>query len=58
MFLRMLMVLAEYERELIVARTHEGLNRARKQGKKLGRPKGSKDKKRRRRPGYYQRWSL
>jgi hypothetical protein len=25
--------------------------------KKLGRPKGSKDKKRRRRSGYYRRWA-
>src|SRR3989338_2642954 len=33
MFLKMLMVLAEYERELIVARTLEGLSRAKKEGK-------------------------
>ncbi|MFW5887613.1 MAG: recombinase family protein [Bacteriovoracia bacterium] len=57
MFLRMLMVLAEYERELIVSRTKDGLARAIKQGKALGRPKGSKDKKRRRRSGYINRWS-
>ena len=38
MFLRMLMVLAEYERELIVSRTLDGLARAKRQGKKLGRP--------------------
>lgn len=56
MFLKMLMVLAEYERELIVARTNDGLKRAIKQGKKLGRPKGSKDTKRRRLSGYFQRW--
>lgn len=56
MFLRMLMVLAEYEREIIVCRTNEGLNRARKQGKKLGRPAGSKDKKRRTLSGYHLRW--
>ena len=57
MFLRMLMVLAEYERELIVSRTKDGLKRAVKQGKTLGRPKGSKDKKRRRKSGYLRRWS-
>ncbi len=56
MFLRMLMVLAEYERELIVSRMHSGLDRARKQGKRLGRPKGSRDKKRRKRSGYLLRW--
>ena len=56
MFLRMLMVLAEYERELIVNRINDGLSRARKQGKTLGRPTGSKDTKRRRKSGYIQRW--
>ncbi|NQT22544.1 MAG: recombinase family protein [Candidatus Omnitrophica bacterium] len=57
MFWQMLGVFAEFERELIVARTNSGLNRARKQGKTLGRPKGSKDKKRRRRSGYIRRWA-
>jgi len=56
MFLKMLMVLAEYERELIVARTKDGLKRAVKQGKRLGRPNGSKDKKRRKKSGYLRRW--
>jgi len=56
MFLRMLMVLSEYERELIVNRINDGLSRARKQGKTLGRPVGSKDTKRRRLSGYIQRW--
>ncbi len=56
MFLRMLMVLAEYERELIVDRINAGLARARKQGKILGRPKGAKDQKKRRRSGYNLRW--
>lgn len=53
MFLKMLMVLAEYERELIVSRTIEGVNRARKQGKRLGRPKGKRDSKPRAKSGYY-----
>ena len=46
---------AEFERELIRERTLEGLNRAKQQGKQLGRPKGSKDKKERRKSGYYLR---
>jgi len=57
MFLHMLMVFAEYEREMIVNRIYAGLDRARKEGKKLGRPKYSKDKKSRNKLGYYVRWS-
>ena len=57
MFLHMLMVLAEFERELIKDRVLAGLSRARSEGKKLGRPFGAKDKKRRRKSGYYQRWT-
>jgi len=57
MFLQMLMVLAQYERELIVARTLAGLERARRQGKRLGRPRGSKDHAPRRRSGYHLRWA-
>ena len=56
MFLRMLMVLAEYERELIISRINSGLDRVRAEGKTLGRPNGSKDKKRRKRSGYLLRW--
>lgn len=56
MFWQLLGVFAEYERELIVSRTKAGLDRAIKQGKILGRPKGSRDKKRRKRSGYYNRW--
>ena len=55
MFLKMLMVLAEYERELIVSRTLDGLARAKRQGKTLGRPKGSKDSRPRAKSGYYLR---
>ena len=73
LMLRVLMVLAEYERELIVARTRDTLDRykgqIKKEGyfvsrngkkvKKLGRPKGSKDKNShgRLKSGYYQRWA-
>jgi len=56
MFLHILMVLAQYERELIVNRINAGLSRAKADGKKLGRPHGAKDKKRRRLSGYYNRW--
>jgi len=54
MFMRMLMVLAEYEREMIVDRIKSGLERARKEGKPIG--KRGKDKKRRKRSGYLLRW--
>ena len=57
MFWHMLGVFAEFEREMIVARTIAGLERAKRQGKALGRPKGSKDKKRRRLSGYIARWT-
>jgi len=43
---------AQLERDMIRERTMAGLERARRQGKTLGRPKGSKDKKYRRRSGY------
>ena len=48
---------AELEREIIKERIYAGLDRARKQGKNLGRPNGSKDKKIRNKLGYYQRYS-
>ena len=48
---------AEFERNLISERTKEGQERARREGKKIGRPKGSKDKKVRRKSGYHLRWS-
>ena len=57
MFWQMLGVFAEYERELIVARTLSGLQRAVRQGKRLGRPVGAKDRKRRRLSGYIARWN-
>jgi len=49
---QILSAFAEFERSLISERTKEGIYRARNSGKKLGRPFGSKDKKRRRRSGY------
>lgn len=57
-FITNLMALAEMEREMIRDRINLGLKRARKQGKSLGRPKGSKDKKgRRNKSGYFLRWA-
>lgn len=48
---------AQFERRLIQERINAGLDRARHEGKKLGRPKGAKDKKRRTKSGYYLRWA-
>jgi len=47
---------AQFERRLIQERINAGLDRARSESKRLGRPPGSKDKKRRRRSGYINRW--
>jgi len=61
--LGVLMQISQFERELIRERIILGLERKKreykKQGKKLGRPKGSKDKnpRGRRKSGYYQRWA-
>ncbi len=49
---QILSAFAEFERELIRERTIEGLKRAKTKGKSLGRPKGSKDRKKRRKSGY------
>ncbi len=48
---------AQFERRLIQERINAGLDRARGEGRHLGRPKGSKDKKQRRKSGYYMRWA-
>lgn len=48
---------AQFERKLIQERVNAGLARAKAEGKTLGRPKGSKDKKKRTKSGYYLRWS-
>lgn len=52
---QILCAFAEFERELIRERTREGLNRAKHEGTKLGRPKGTKDKTKRKKSGYYLR---
>lgn len=46
---------AQFERDLIRERVMEGLNRAKKEGKSLGRKQGSKDSKQRKKGGYYLR---
>jgi DNA invertase Pin-like site-specific DNA recombinase len=43
---QILSAFSEFERSLISERTKEGLNRAKNQNKKLGRPKGVKNKSR------------
>ncbi len=55
-FWQLLGVFAELEREIIVARVNDGLARAKKNGKQLGRPTGSRDKRARRKSGYHLRW--
>jgi putative DNA-invertase from lambdoid prophage Rac len=52
---QILSAFAEFERELIRERTIEGLRRAKLQGKKVGRPHGSKDTKKRKKSGYFLR---
>ena len=48
---------AEYESQRRSERTKAGLVRAISQGKELGRPKGAKDKRKRRRSGYFARYA-
>jgi len=48
---------AQQERKRIVERTMAGLERAKKEGKKLGRRPGSKDTKSRRKSGYWLRYN-
>lgn len=54
--IHILAAFAEFERDINRERTLDGLERAKSQGKVLGRPKGSKDKKKRRTAGYLLRW--
>lgn len=56
-FWQLLGVFAELEREIIRSRVISGLERARAEGKQLGRRLGSKDKKIRRKSGYYLRYA-
>lgn len=56
LFFNMLSAFAEFEREIIVMRIKDGLDRVKSRGIKLGRKKGAKDNKPRRKVGYYKRW--
>jgi DNA invertase Pin-like site-specific DNA recombinase len=49
---------AQFERKLIQERINAGLARAKLEGKIMGRPKGSKDKRKRRKSGYWVRWNM
>jgi DNA invertase Pin-like site-specific DNA recombinase len=57
LLLGVLAAVAEFERNLIVERTLEGLARARAQGKRLGRPPGARDRQKRSRSGYMLRYT-
>lgn len=56
-FFTILSGFAEMEREMLRERILLGLKRRKKQGKVLGRPRGSKDRKRRKKGGYYLRYT-
>ena len=56
LFFTILAGFSEMEREIIRERILLGLKRRKAQGKKLGRPVGSKDKGYRKKGGYYLRW--
>ncbi|MFA6023102.1 MAG: recombinase family protein [Candidatus Pacearchaeota archaeon] len=56
-FFTILASFGEMEREVLKERIKLGLERRKKEGKKLGRPIGSKDKKYRNKGGYYLRYN-
>ena len=56
-FLSVMAAVAELEREMIRERTQLRIDTLKEKGTKLGRPKGSKDKGRRRKSGYVVRWA-
>ena len=53
LFFNMLSAFAQFEAEMTRARIMDGLASARARGKKLGRPKGAKDRKKRAKVNYY-----
>lgn len=55
--LTILAAVAQMERELISERTKAKLAYLKSKGKHIGRPKGAKDKKPRRKSGYHVRWA-
>lgn len=56
-FFTVLASISELEREMMRDRINLGIKRARGQGKHLGRPKGKKDGKPRKKSGYWLRWN-
>lgn len=56
MLFNMLGTIAQFERRLLQERIRDKLAILKEQGKPLGRPKGKKDTKPRRKSGYYLRW--
>ena len=54
LYFHILCAFGEFERDLISERTREGLKASKK---KPGRPRGVRDSKKRRKSGYYNRWS-
>lgn len=56
LMLAILSWVAKQERKRISERTKAGLQKALRNGSKLGRPKGAKDKGRRKRSGYWEYW--
>ena len=55
-FFQILGAAAEFERQLLRERIKDKLDYLKSTGKKLGRPKGSQDKKRRKKSGYWLRY--
>jgi len=56
-FFTVMSAIGELEREMIKERTKLRIDRLKAEGKVMGRPKGSKDKKVRRKSGYHLRWA-
>lgn len=58
LYLTLLGAFANFEREILVERTVLGIQRAKKQGKHVGRPKGKRDSSPRKKSGYYLREAM
>lgn len=56
-FFTILSGFAEMEREMIRERINSGLQRRKKEGHKLGRQSGARDRAKRKRLGYFERWA-
>lgn len=58
LYLTMLGAFASFEREILVERTILGVQRAKKQGKHVGRPRGKRDSSPRKKSGYFLREAM